>query len=220
MPHEEQKKNGERPIELNIQKNSYPLLQYMPLSMAEQLEHGRMVSNIAYLLGKELGLKEKYLHNLIVAGYFHDIGKMILEEDLNGNVLMVEKLSSIRQHPNKSSEILRSHGYNDTICEAVLHHHENFDGRGFPENLAGHRIPLEARILRVCDVFCARVSDRPYRSAFPTAETLEMMIEELEWFDMKVFLALQRMLPRNEKGEPELPAYQEEVKGVWKTLWH
>ena len=192
------------------------------LSMAEQLAHGQMVSNLAYHVGMELGLNKEELHDLIIAGFFHDIGKTELEmhtTDRERKLLLVEEMNSIRQHPVKGYEILKRHGYNDTICETVLHHHENYDGSGYPDNMEGWNIPLPACILRVCDVFCALVSDRPYRSAFPAHAALEMMIEEVEKYDIKVFLAFQRVIHKQDGGEVTLPEVAEEVRGVWKTLW-
>ena len=193
------------------------------LTMAEQLEHGRMVSNLAYLVGKELHLSEEQLRELTIAGFFHDIGKTeinIEETPQSDRPLVVEEINSIRLHPQKGSEILRRHGYSETVCEAVLHHHENYDGSGYPHNLEGWNISLEACILRVCDVFCALVSDRPYRTAFPAETAMEMMIEEIQKYDIKVFMALQRIVHSGENGEIVLPPIQDEVRGVWKSLWN
>ena len=76
----------------------------------------------------------------------------------------------------------------------MLHHHENYDGSGYPDNLRGNEIPLGARILRVCDVFAALVSDRAYRAAFREEVAMELMIDEIKNFDMKIFLAFQRVV--------------------------
>ena len=76
----------------------------------------------------------------------------------------------------------------------VLYHHENYDGSGYPYNLMRDDIPLGARIIRVCDVFAALSSDRPYRKAFPFTKATEMMIDEVKEFDMKVFLAFQNVI--------------------------
>ena len=80
----------------------------------------------------------------------------------------------------------------------MLHHHENWDGSGYPDSLRGEEIPYGARILRVCDVFSALISDRPYRKAFDSATAMELMIEEIKNFDIKVFLAFQRIIHRDE----------------------
>ena len=75
-----------------------------------------------------------------------------------------------------------------------MYHHENYDGTGYPENLAGEEIPIGGRILRVCDVFAALSSDRPYRTAFDVATVVELMIDEIKNFDMEVFLTFQRVI--------------------------
>ena len=88
----------------------------------------------------------------------------------------------------------------------MRHHHENYDGSGYPDNLSGEGIPLGARIIRVCDVYAALTSDRPYRKAFESQSAVQMMIEEIKDFDVKVFLAFQRMIHKNKEKEI--------------TLWH
>ena len=81
------------------------------------------------------------------------------------------------------------------IAKNVAHyHHEKWNGKGYPEGLKEYSIPLEARILRVCDVFAALISDRPYRKAFDVDTAMELMIEDIRHFDMKVFLAFQRVV--------------------------
>ena len=191
--------------------------------MTEQLEHGRMVSNLAYHIGLELGMDEEQRRNLVIAGFFHDIGKTEIEKIYNisdESALLVEEMNSVRLHPNKGYEILKRHGYNEEICQAVLHHHENFDGSGFPDNLEGWNIPLDACILRVCDLFCSLVTNRPYRSAFSGKAAIEMMIERVQIFDIKVFLAFQRIVHVDDQGTIGLPETAEEVRGVWATVWN
>ncbi len=82
----------------------------------------------------------------------------------------------------------------DSICDTVRYHHENYDGSGYPDNLAGEAIPLSSRIIRVCDVFAALTSDRPYRKKFSEEEAIALMIEEINHFDMRVFLAFLRVV--------------------------
>jgi HD-GYP domain-containing protein (c-di-GMP phosphodiesterase class II) len=92
-------------------------------------------------------------------------------------------------HSAFSYDILKNYDYNNIILEAVLHHHENYDGSGYPNNLKGNSIPIGARILRTCDVFAALVSERRYRSAFEMETAIELMIDEVKNFDMQIFLA-------------------------------
>ncbi|MGN0363169.1 MAG: HD-GYP domain-containing protein [Bilifractor sp.] len=187
--------------------------------MTEQLDHGRKVSSLAYEVGRELGLSDDACMDLIIAGFFHDIGKTELAEAEKGkSTLLVEEMNSVRLHPRVGYDILKRHGFSDEICRDVLYHHENMDGSGYPENLEGSNIPLGACILRVCDVFCALTQDRPYRRAFPPEIAMQMMIEEVEKYNLKVFLAFQRVLHRSPDGRVTMPEVRPEVRGVWKKL--
>lgn len=80
------------------------------------------------------------------------------------------------------------------MLESILYHHENYDGSGYPSNKSGEEIPIGARILRVCDVYAALMSDRPYRKAFDMETVMELMIDEVKNFDMHIFLAFQRVI--------------------------
>ena len=84
---------------------------------------------------------------------------------------------------------------------AVLYHHENADGSGYPNNLKKDDIPLNARILRVCDAFGALIANRAYRSAFDIETAFTIMIEEVKNFDMRVFLAFQKVTQSSEMKE-------------------
>ena len=160
------------------------------------LQHGICVSNIATLLARELNLPDSDCHEIAVAGVLHDIGKLKVSQYIYGrgeDVLEIEEMKYVRMHTTLGYHILKDAGYKDTIMNMILYHHENFDGTGYPNNLAGEEIPFEARIIRVCDVFVALISDRPYRKAFPVEMAIEMMIDEVKNFDMRIFLAFQRM---------------------------
>ncbi len=175
------------------------------LSLVKELSHGMSVSNLAYLVAKELGLSEEDCHDLAVAGFLHDVGKLELGRCFRNEeqeTLTVEELKYVRLHPEFGSEILRREGYNERIVSYVLNHHENCDGTGYPQNLHKDEIPFGARILRVCDVFIALTSDRPYRKAFDIETAMELMIDEVKNYDMQVFLALMRVI--HEEGIEEI----------------
>lgn len=159
--------------------------------------HGILVSNLAYLLAKELHMELEYCHTMAEAGMVHDIGKLKLSRYLYGrrkDTMLVEEMKYVRMHPDFGYQILKEHHYSETILKAIYHHHENYDGSGYPDNLKGIEIPWGARILRVCDVFAALISVRPYRDAFELEEAMELMIDEIKNFDMQVFLAFQRVV--------------------------
>lgn len=180
--------------DVNQYINSKHLLTY---TLDDQVVHAMLVSNLSYSVGKELGLDEETCQSLFDAGLLHDIGKEQLAtyiyEDEN-NPLMIEELKYVRMHSQLGYEILRKRGYSDFILETVLHHHENMDGSGYPDNLMGEEIPYGSRIIRVCDVFAALISDRPYRRSFDEETAMELMIEEVKNFDIKIFLAFQRVI--------------------------
>lgn len=169
----------------------------LEFDLSAELNHGMTVSNLAYAVAKELGLPEQQCYDLAIAGMLHDIGKLKLTGYINGqesDPLVIEELKYVRMHSTLGYEELKGQGYSDFILESILYHHENYDGSGYPSNKSGTEIPIGARILRVCDVFAALSSDRPYRKAFEMNAVMELMIEEVKNFDMQVFLAFQRVV--------------------------
>ncbi|MDO4649444.1 MAG: HD domain-containing phosphohydrolase [Eubacteriales bacterium] len=171
--------------------------------LSGELQHGMIVSNLASATAKELHLSESQCYELALAGLLHDIGKLKLTGYINGqeqNPLVIEELKYVRMHSKLGYEELKKQDYSEFILESILYHHENYDGSGYPSNLQGEEIPIGARILRVCDVFAALSSDRPYRKAFDMNTVMELMIDEVKNFDMEVFLAFQRVIHRKIQG--------------------
>lgn len=181
--------------------------------LEEAISHGILVSNLAMMLSKEMGLKKAFCYEMAEAGIVHDIGKLKLSEYLYGrrlDTLKIEEMKYVRLHPELGYSILeQQHNYSDNILRSVYHHHENFDGSGYPDNLCGNAIPYGARVLRTCDVFAALVTERPYRSAFDIEAAIELMIEEVKNFDMKVFLGFLRMV--HDKNFEHIQRYIYEV---------
>lgn len=161
------------------------------------LAHGILVSNLAMLLARELACDQTFCYELAVAGLLHDIGKLELSPYLYGRNtegLSIEGMKYMRMHSRLSYEILEKYELSGRIMETILHHHEAYDGSGYPDNLAGENIPLGARILRVADEFAALISDRPYRKAFDIDTAVDIMIEEIKNIDMEVFITFQRLI--------------------------
>lgn len=163
-------------------------------NLADELNHGIYVSNLAHAVAREMELPENICYEIAVAGMVHDIGKLKLNDEENADQMVVEEMRYVRMHTNLGYEILKKYDYADFVMETVLYHHENFDGTGYPDNLSREDIPMGARILRVCDTFAALTTDRPYRQHFELDTALELMIDEVKNFDMKVFLAFQRVV--------------------------
>ena len=167
------------------------------LSLAKEISHGICVSNLSYRVARELGFSEERCHDLAVAGFLHDVGKLELKKYLYGreeDTLTVEEMKYVRMHADLSAEVLRRCGYPEDMVEWVHCHHENCDGSGYPGNLTKEEIPLEARIIRICDVFAALTSNRVYRKAFDVDTAVELMIEEAKNYDLKVFLAFLKVI--------------------------
>ncbi len=169
----------------------------LAVDLDDLVKHGMVVSNLAGKVARELGQSEGFVKNIVQAGLLHDIGKLRIGNYLYGRKngeLKVEEIKYVRMHSVLSYGILKKQDYSDHILNAVLYHHENYDGTGYPNNLKGEDIPLAARILRVCDVFGALVANRPYRQAFTADKAVRLMINEIKNFDMRCFLALQKVV--------------------------
>ena len=128
--------------------------------------HSDRVSEFAVLIGQKMGLSEAELKTLKIGGLFHDIGKIGIPDSilLKETRLSDDEYSEIKHHPSIGVHILSNATIFADIIPIVKHHHERYDGRGYPENLAGENIPLLARITTVADAFDAMSSRRTYRN--------------------------------------------------------
>ena len=195
---------GREREEDNILERLFETCDPLAEDLMTYLQHGICVSNIATLLAKELNLPDSDCHEIAIAGVLHDIGKLRVSQNIYGrgeDVLEIEEMKYVRMHTTLGYHILKDAGYSKEIMNMILYHHENFDGTGYPNNYAGDEIPFEARIIRVCDVFVALISDRPYRKAFPVEVAIEMMIDEVKNFDMRVFLTFQQVIHEEDLEE-------------------
>lgn len=178
----------------------------------DNIDHAELVATLARLLCTQMELPLDFQHQVVMAAYLHDIGKLCLGKNLYGrdkNVLQIEETRYMRMHANLGADMLEKCGFTPEICNAVYHHHENYDGSGYPGNLSEDKIPLEARILRVCDVFAALISDRPYRKAFDVDTAMDLMIEDIKAFDMKIFLDFMKVF--HSEGMETVTRYANEI---------
>jgi putative nucleotidyltransferase with HDIG domain len=134
--------------------------------------HTERVAEVALLLARELEFDEAEQRAIGVGAVIHDIGKVGIPDDilLKQGHLSPEELAIIRRHPEISTYILAELELPPMVKEMVRHHHERFDGFGYPDGLTGEDIPLAARVLAVADALDAMTSDRPYRSGRPLVE--------------------------------------------------
>ena len=129
--------------------------------------HSDRVSEFSVLIGKKLGLPEEQLRILRIGGLFHDIGKIGIPDNIlqKESKLTDDEYSQIKNHPSIGVHILGSAEIFKDIIPIVKHHHERYDGRGYPSGLKGEEIPYIARIAAVADTFDAMTSKRSYRDA-------------------------------------------------------
>jgi putative two-component system response regulator len=140
--------------------------------------HSKRVSYNARLIAAALDLGEKEREDLKTAALLHDIGKIGITDFILGKEgpLSERERNIIKSHPFKGVEILRPLKQFEHILPSILHHHENYDGSGYPEGISGERIPLHARIISVADTYDAILSTRPYRSASDHSRAISELI--------------------------------------------
>lgn len=136
--------------------------------------HSERVYRLAILVGRRLGLPDEALPNLSWAALLHDIGKLAISSALlcDPDTLSPEDFETIKTHPERGCRLLEPILQLRGTLPAIRHHHERFDGSGYPEGLSGEAIPLEARILAIADTYEAILSSRAYREAAAPQEAL------------------------------------------------
>jgi putative nucleotidyltransferase with HDIG domain len=137
--------------------------------------HSTRVTALARTIAERLGCDRGEMESLRLGGPLHDIGKLTIADDvlLKPGRLDEHELRQIREHPAAGAKMLRGIRSLVPALACVLHHHERWDGAGYPEGLQGATIPRAARILAVADAFDAMTSTRPYRTAMPVHEAVE-----------------------------------------------
>lgn len=163
------------------------------------LQHGQRVAAICKYIGKELGFDKKQLQDIEMCALFHDIGKTQIDQDIldKPGRLTPEEFEEIKRHPECSCDILKDYEFFIGFAAVVRHHHEDYDGTGYPDGLKGKAIPLYSRIIRVADVFDALCSDRPYRDKCSVAEALVIMSNGFKGkFDTEIYQAFLRVIKK------------------------
>jgi HD-GYP domain-containing protein (c-di-GMP phosphodiesterase class II) len=127
--------------------------------------HSDRVAEISFMLSKTMGLSERHCAFIHVAAHLHDIGKIGIPD---GILLKTGKLSNaefriIQEHPVIGAEIFENNSKFNTMSKIILHHHERYDGKGYPNGLLKDQIPLGSSIIAVCDAFDAMTTARSYR---------------------------------------------------------
>jgi putative nucleotidyltransferase with HDIG domain len=158
-------------------------------------QHLRAVSRLATQLARTvdpgLGSSDDFLFGCLL----HDVGKIGVPEKIlmKPSSLTPDEWEVMRRHPQTGARVVRPLGLGDVVTDVVLHHHERWDGRGYPDGLEAEEIPLAARVFSVCDALEAMTAERPYRGPLPPIVAFERVrLEAGQQFDPEVVDALER----------------------------
>jgi putative nucleotidyltransferase with HDIG domain len=178
----------------------------------ESKGHTESVVRLANQLGEMMGLDEQGLEHLRYGAYLHDLGKLAVPDEilLKPGKLTVEEFGRMKEHASKGFEMARRiKGLAPEVLNIIRHHHERWDGTGYPDNLATNDIPLLARVFSICDVFDALLSKRIYKKAWTQEEALtEIRAQQGKQFDPTVTSAFLEMVQNNPVALLSTPHYE------------
>ncbi|EGR2797261.1 HD-GYP domain-containing protein [Vibrio navarrensis] len=139
------------------------------------------VSKYANLIAKALDLDEKTVARVTLGGFLHDLGKISVPDNIltKQGPLTDEEYSVIKTHPTEGVRLIFNHPLSAIVIESIGLHHERFDGKGYPKGMARDAIPIEAKIVAVCDAFDAMTSQRSYRGAMSKEKALAIIQDNL-----------------------------------------
>jgi putative nucleotidyltransferase with HDIG domain len=159
--------------------------------------HSVAVCALMVALARRLGLPEDQVRDAGAAGMLHDLGKAAMPLTVlnKPGALSDDEFKIMKAHPVRGHDMLKQSGTaSEAVLDVALHHHEKFDGSGYPHNLKGDAISLMARMGAVCDVYDAITSNRPYKKAWGPAESLQRMVSWKGHFDELVLKAFVRSI--------------------------
>jgi putative nucleotidyltransferase with HDIG domain len=141
--------------------------------------HSMRVTYFSMVVGKQLGLSDAEMYDLELSALFHDIGKIGTPDAILNKPSRLEdhEFEIMKQHPSMSYEILKDFDVFEKVARNAKHHHERYDGRGYPDKLKGEEIPFFARIILIADTFDAMTSTRVYRKGLPYDVAFNELIE-------------------------------------------
>lgn len=158
--------------------------------------HSERVARYGRQLAKAIGLPQHECDRIYLSGLLHDVGKIGIPDAVLAKTgrLTEEEFAVVKRHPETGTRIVQTMAQLSDLLPGILHHHESFDGTGYPHGLAGDAIPRMGRILAVADAYDAMTSDRPYRSGMPRAKAVEILtsLAGIQWDDelVRAFLAI------------------------------
>ena len=171
-------------------------------------EHALRVQRLAVAVGQEIGLDDGLIAAVNAAAPLHDIGKLAIPDSLlhRPGPLSREEYEIVQQHAGIGAEILSGIEGGAPLAEIVRHHHENWDGSGYPDNLRGQAIPMGARVLAIVDCYDALTSERPYRQSLEHTRALSMIVEARgSMYEPEIVDAFVRVIQRSTAADAGLP---------------
>ena len=162
-------------------------------------DHSYKVATLSAVLGMNIEcINGSQLEQLVIAALLHDIGKTTIDFSIlnKPGKLTKEEFEIIKTHSQKGYDILTStQEFSDDICDAVLCHHENEDGTGYPNNFKSNQIPLFAKIIHICDVYSALTAKRCYKDAWTYEQAIDELINNCDKYDKEMLEILKIILP-------------------------
>jgi putative two-component system response regulator len=159
--------------------------------------HCERLAFVGVALGIALGLNRASLLALYRGGYLHDVGKVGIPDSIlfKPGKLTGEEWVTMRSHTVRGEEICRHLKSLCPVLPIIRHHHEKWDGSGYPDGLRGDQIPLLSRVLQIADIYDALTYERPYKPAYTPAEAIAIMLQETErgWRDPRIFQLFTRL---------------------------
>jgi putative two-component system response regulator len=159
--------------------------------------HSSHVKELSSAFGRRVDMTSTQIETLAFAAEIHDIGKIAINEFIinkPGRFTEAEYLM-VQHHAQLGANLIETIGLDQPIHQIILHHHENFDGSGYPHKRKGDQIPLESRIIRITDTYDALTSNRGYRAAYSHKKALAIMAQDHLFFDpelLEIFFRMQR----------------------------
>lgn len=169
---------------VDVKHNYYVMLKTLTYSLEAKDEytrgHSERVEEYAKRLAKEMRLSHSRTENIAVAALLHDVGKIGIDESILRKPanLSEEERAIIEKHPDISVHILKEVKLPSIVFEMILHHHERYDGLGYPSGIAGEDMPIEVFVLTVADTYDAMTSTRPYSEGFTPEQAKQVIIDE------------------------------------------
>ena len=170
-------RDGATPVD--ARKSLEILARVLDLTDPETSEHSRDIAELVPRVGVAMGVEGVDSQELELAARFHDVGKVAVPEAVlrKPGPLDAQEWRVMACHVEWGAELLRHLPECESLARIVRHHHERYDGGGYPDGLKGEEIPLASRIISVCDAYGAMITDRPYRRALPREHAIKELKE-------------------------------------------